>query len=520
MSMQNYGIITSVINQIAEVSFTGEMPQRFEILMIPDDPDTRLQVYSSASENSFYCFILKQQQPLGKNTRVINTHESLVIPVGQDVLGRVMDVFGQPLDEKPFTPKATRAIFHSEAPGLDTVQAAQEVLETGIKVIDFFAPLLKGGKMGLFGGAGLGKTLLLTELINNIVIRRQKTEQPVAPGQETTPPENPAVSIFSAVGERSREAQELVESLEEAKVLEKTALVIGQMGENPAIRFNTAFAATRLAEYFRDEAKTDVLFFMDNVYRFSQAGYELSTVMHTIPSEGGYQPTLNSEIGNLHQRLSSTEQNTITTVEAVYVPSDDLSDYAVRSTFPYLDSVVVFSREVYQEGLLPAIDLLSSSSSALQEAVIGEKHYDLYLQSKHILEQAISISRIVSLVGINELSHEDQIIYKRSLLLKYYMTQSFFVAEPQTGRPGSYVPREETIQDVDAILKGEFDEIEPEELAFLGNLSAIRATLAKKRQEHRPAPLPVPGTGAVAPAADQEPAAALPTQPATPPRPN
>lgn len=478
--MQEYGTVTSVINQIAEVTFTGEMPNIYDILIIPDDPKTQLQVYSSASESSFYCFILQQSKPLQKNTRLINTHETLMMPVGQEVMGRVMDVFGQPLDNRPLKAKATRSIFRSETPTLNTVHAAQEVLETGIKVIDFFAPLLKGGKMGLFGGAGLGKTILLTELINNIVIRRQK--------------QSPAVSIFSAVGERSREAQELVESLAEANVLEKTALVIGQMGENPAIRYNTAFAATRLAEYFRDEAETDVLFFMDNVYRFSQAGYELSTVMRTIPSEGGYQPTLNSEIGSLHERLGSTEKQTITTVEAVYVPSDDLSDYAVRSIFPYLDSVVVFSREVYQEGLLPAIDLLSSSSSALQEEVIGEKHYDLYLQSKHILEQAISIGRIVSLVGINELSHEDQIIYKRSLLLKNYMTQSFFVAEPQTGRPGLYVPREETIQDVDAILKGEFDEVEPEELAFMGNLNPVREAIAKERQNHPRPTLPLPNS--------------------------
>lgn len=491
--MQDHGVITAVVNQIAEVTFTGEMPQIYDILTIPDEPETLLQVYSSATENSFYCFILQHKQPLHKNQQVINTHETLKMPVGPEVLGRVMDVFGQPLDDKPLKAKATRSIFQSETPNLSSVHAAQEVLETGIKVIDFFAPLLKGGKMGLFGGAGLGKTILLTELINNIVIRRQKEAQ--------------AVSIFSAVGERSREAQELVESLAEAKVLEKTALVIGQMGENPAIRYNTAFAATRLAEYFRDEAKSDVLFFMDNVYRFSQAGYELSTVMRIIPSEGGYQPTLNSEIGNLHQRLGSTEQQTITTIEAVYVPSDDLSDYAVRSIFPYLDSVVVFSREVYQEGLLPAIDLLSSSSSALQESVIGEKHYDLYLQSKHILEQAISISRIVSLVGINELSHEDQIIYKRSLLLKYYMTQSFFVAESQTGRPGDYVPLTETIADVDSILKGEFDEVEPEELSFLGNLNSIRESQAKKRQDHQPAPLPLPGSAQTQASAAPDPSA-------------
>ncbi len=477
---ESHGSIISVVNQVAVVEFSDELPHIQDILEVVDDSTVKLQVYSSAGSNSFYCFILQAAHPPHKGTQVINTHKSLQVPVGKEVLGRVIDVFGQPLDNKPLKVVEQRSVFKSDVPTLSTVRAAQEVLETGIKVLDFFAPLLKGGKMGLFGGAGLGKTILLTELINNIVIRRQE--------------ESPSVSIFSAVGERSREAQELVESLEEAHVLDRTSLVIGQMGENPAIRFNTALAATRIAEYFRDEGDSEVLFFMDNVYRFSQAGYELSTVMHTIPSEDGYQPTLNSEIGTLHQRLGSTETHTITCIEAIYVPSDDLSDYAIRSIFPYLDSVVVFSREVYQEGLLPAIELLSSSSSALDPAVIGEKHYELYLQSKNILERSIAITRIVSLVGISELSHEDQIIYKRSLLLKHYMTQSFFVAEPQTGRPGVYVPLSETIIDIDGIVKGEFDEIEPEDLDFLGNLESIRATIAQREQE-RPRPsLPVPGS--------------------------
>ncbi|MEN8253485.1 MAG: F0F1 ATP synthase subunit beta [Patescibacteria group bacterium] len=466
MVNKNIGTIVSIKGQVAEIFFPIQMPNIFDILTLKSKPEVKLEVYASSEQkNHFFCLILTGQNEISRGDEIINTQESLSVPVGDEVLGRTIDVFGNPQDGKDFSSKEKRSIFQDTRLNLPNVISGMEILETGIKLIDFFAPLIRGGKMGLFGGAGVGKTVLLTELINNIIIRGDTAKN--------------SVSVFSAVGERSREAEELIRALDEASVLQKTTLFVGQMGENPAIRFRTAYASTRLAEYFRDERKTNVLFFMDNMYRFAQAGYELSTQMSTIPSEDGYQPTLNSEIGNIHERLTSTQDANITTVEAIYIPSDDLTDYAVRSLFPFLDSSVVFSRQVYQEGRLPAIDLLASSSSALNPQVVGEKHYELYLQSKLILERSITIDRIVSLVGMSELSGEDQTIYIRSQLLKSYMTQSFFVVEKQTGRAGQHVPIEKTLEDVNSILRGAHDKTDPEELMFSGELPASKQTKTK-----------------------------------------
>ncbi len=456
--MRNLGTITAINGQVTQVRFDEEhLPAIFDILAVKTNPDSKLEVFSSAPErNNFYCLVLSNRLELKRGDKVLNTGESLTIPVGNEILGRALDIFGTAQDGKEFTSKQQRSVFNIDIPRLADVVSTHEVIETGIKAIDFFAPLFRGGKMGLFGSAGVGKTVLLTELINNVVFH----------GGES----NDSVTVFSAVGERSREAQELIADLEEAGVIEKSVLMIGQMGENPAVRFRTAHASARIAEYFRDEAKKNVLFFMDNMYRFNQAGYELSTTMNTIPSEDGYQPTLSSEVGSLHERISSNKNAFITGVEAIYVPSDDMGDYGVRSLFPYLDSSVVFSRDVYQQGRLPAIDLLNSASSALNPQIVGEKHYELYLHTKSVLERAITIDRIVSLVGMNELSHEDQSIYVRSQLIKAYMTQSFFTVEEQTGREGQRVELEQTLHDVESILRGAFDKVEPGELMFLGKL--------------------------------------------------
>ena len=454
--MPEIGVITAITNQVAEVTFAKNPPKMNDILAAVDHPEVKLVVHSSAEKNSFFCLILSENDHLARGSHVQNTNEGLTVPVGQKVLGRAFDIFGKPLDGAELVTQEKRLVFHTNFPSLEDVVAPNEILETGVKAIDFFSPLLIGGKMGLFGGAGVGKTILLTELINNIVIQTQSTDK--------------RVSIFSAVGERSREAHELIQILREAKVIDKTSLVVGQMGENPAIRFQTAFAAARLAEYFRDEQETNVLFFMDNIYRFAQAGYELSTVMRTIPSEDAYQPTLPSEIGSLHERLTSTKKASITSVEAVYVPSDDMNDYAVRSLFPFLDSNIIFSRQVYQEGRYPAIDLLSSGSSAMRPDIVGEKHYDLYMNCKNILEKSITIDKIVSLVGLSELSHQDQTVYIRAQLIKNYMTQSFFVAHKQTDRIGQFVSLAQTIKDVEMILRGAFDKSDPEELLFVSQL--------------------------------------------------
>ena len=391
---------------------------------------------------------------------VQDTGELSSIPVGKNLLGRVLNSLGEAEDGQPFTAEDFRPLYSnpdSPTAHLENIHVPTEILETGIKPIDFFSPLLKGGKLGLFGGAGLGKTVLLTELMHSIVIKGNGDH-------------SKRVALFTAVGERIREAQELVSSLKEADVLQNAAIVMGQMGENPALRFRTAAAGVTLAEYFRDEQDSDVLFFVDNMYRYAQAGYEIATQQSLIPSEDGYQPNLPTQLGTIHQRLASTQKHSITTIEAVYLPSDDITDYSVRSIMPYLDSIVVLSREVYQEGRLPAIDLLASSSSALRPDYVSEDHYAAYQRARQLLEHSVRLERIVSLVGMNELSPENRVVYNRAQLLKNYMTQPFAVVEKQSGIPGEFVPLAQTVADVTQILDGKLDSQEPEELRMRGAL--------------------------------------------------
>ena len=436
--MKNKGLLTAVNNQVAEVGFSDNFPQIHDILVLESDDAVKLEVVASASQNSFYCFILTSSSDLVLGSTLINTKESLQVPVGLNVLGQIFNLFGQPVYDKKWKPKAFRKVFPANIPKLDDVVTHDKIQETGIKAIDFFAPLVKGGKMGLLGGAGLGKTILLTELMNNIVVLNNEKEK--------------NISIFAAVGERSREVGDLVSDLTKSKVMDKTVVIVGQMGENPAVRFRTAYCAGRLAEHFRDEQETNVLFFLDNIYRFSQAGYELSTLMKQIPSEDGYQATLPSEIGLLHEQLSSTKKANITTIEAIYIPSDDINDYVVKSLFSYLDSYIVLSRDIYQQGRYPAVDLLRSNSVALNPELVGKDHFEAYLESKKILEAAQNLERMVSLIGENELSTEDKAIYQKANLIKDYMSQDFFVAKDQTGKKGEYVPLKETIDNMVKII--------------------------------------------------------------------
>jgi F-type H+-transporting ATPase subunit beta len=452
--MDSQGKVTAVNSQVATVQFLDHPPAVHDLLALKNNHSVQLEVYASAGRNSFYCLILSGEKQINRGAEVINTKENLSLPVGKQILGRAINVFGKPIDGEKLTTSTTTSIYKKNKNTLEEVNQPADILETGIKAIDFFAPLLKGGKMGLFGGAGLGKTVLLTELINNTVIKQKNSSS--------------NVSVFSAVGERSREAKELRQRLKETNVLRKTCLVVGQMGENPAVRFRTGLAATALAEYFRDQEQKNVLFFMDNMYRFAQAGYELSTLMNMIPSEGGYQPTLPSELGNIHQRLASTKSGTITTIEAIYLPSDDITDHSVRSTFPYLDTRVVLSRDVYKNGRLPAIDLLNSNSAAMEPETVGNKHYKTFRKTKQLLEKAKRVERIVSLVGMSELSKENKTTYQRANLLKNYMTQSFFVVAEQTGRKGKFVKLETVITDVNKILSGKLDQADPEALLFCG----------------------------------------------------
>lgn len=457
MGSMNYGTIVGIYDQVVEVEFKNLPPAIYDVLYLENNPGAYLEVFTSVSTGTFFCLNLTNTT-LSRGQKVVNSGKPLTIPVGEKVLGRAMDVFGRPQDSPEEVKGAHLPLMGRRQMDLEEVEVPSKIIETGIKAIDLFAPIIKGGKVGLFGGAGVGKTVLLTELINNIVIKNNVHAS-----------KQKAVSVFCAVGERSREAQELYENLTQAKVMPKTCLVIGQMGENPAVRFRTANAAITIAEHFRDQG-SDVLFFMDNVYRFAQAGYELANLMKAIPSEDGYQPTLSNEMGLFHERLTSTVDASITSIEAVFVQSDDLTDFGVRSVFPYLDTIVVLSRPIYQQGLLPAIDLLSSTSAGLVPEMAGEEHVKVATTAKIILEKATGLERIASLVGEEELSLENQKIFKRAKLVKSYLTQSFAVTQDQSGQAGVFVPVAQVIKDVKAILEGKHDATDPEKFLYIGSI--------------------------------------------------
>ncbi len=458
IDMSETGEVVSIRGQIIEVAFAGKKPAVHEILVLVSDPTVKMEVFGSRGDSTIFCLMFQADVPLSRGSRVVSTVDTLRIPVGSELLGRAFDMMGEPIDGLGAIQTAqTRSVYGGDVK-YDQIVVPNTILETGIKVIDFFCPILKGGRVGLFGGPGVGKTVVLTELIHNVVV--------VGKDHKT-------LSIFAGVGERAREGQELFEVLREANVLDHVAMLFGQMGENPAIRFRTAFSAVTLAEYFRDTTQSNVLFFVDNIFRFAQAGYELGMMTQTTPSEDGYQATLTSEVASLQERLVSTQSGSITSVEAIYVPSDDLTDYAVQSVFPYLHSNLVLSRDVYAQGRFPAVDVLLSSSTALTPAICGERHYKAYIESQQLLKKAISLERVVSLIGEAELSASDRLVYKRAEILKYYMTQSFFVIEPQTGKPGAHVPLEKTITDVESILSGRFDDTPAQTFAFLGDLSDL-----------------------------------------------
>jgi F-type H+-transporting ATPase subunit beta len=449
---KNYGKIVSVLGHVVEVEFIGKKPKARDLLVLENDEDVKMQVYSSSGDSTFYCLVLKKTAQLSRGAKVVNTGKPLHINVGDGLLGRVVDVFAEPTDGLGKIKKGKERSIYKEPVKYSEVSTKQELLETGIKAIDLFSPVIKGGKVGLFGGAGVGKTVLLSEIIHNVVTLH-KTKN---------------ISIFAGIGERIREGHELREFLKEVGNLPSVCLIFGTMSENPTIRYLTAFAAATIAEYFRDDAKKDILFFMDNIFRFAQAGNELSMLMNTIPSEDGYQATLNSEIAELHERLTSSHTNSITTVEAVYVPNDDILDQGVQAIFPYLESNVVLSRNVYQEGKLPAIDILQSTSVGLNVQICEKDHLKAAVEAQSLLKKALSLEKIVSLVGEGELSIEDQTVYRRAKKITNFMTQSFFVTENQTGRKGVYVPIADTIKDVKDIVDGKYDKVSDEKFLYVG----------------------------------------------------
>lgn len=451
-----YGTIKSVSGQIAQIEILSDnFPSLFEIIISDEHPDVILEVYSQQT-NTVYCLILSDPKNLYRGMRVFGTGSDLKVPVGKNVLGRVIDIFGAPQDGKGEVAMETRLSIYSTPPPLNAIKIDYEVLETGIKVIDFMIPLMKGGRIGIVGGAGVGKTIIITELLHNITEHYK------------------GVGVFAGVGERIREGHELYLRLLESKVLPRIALIFGQMNKNAAIRLKVAQAAATLAEYYRDVHKNNVFFFLDNIFRYIQAGSEVTALLGNIPSEQGYQATLQSDINNLEDRLASTINGSITSIQAVYVPSDEITDAGVNAILSSLDTSIVLSRNVAHLGIYPPIDLYQSSSATVSKTFLGEKHYKLLIQVQQLLDQYNKLSHIVSIVGESELSAENQILFNRTKKVINYLTQPFFMTESQTGRKGVYVPRVNVVNDIELILAGRLDRVSPEKLTYLGTLKDLK----------------------------------------------
>ena len=455
---KNIGTILSVRGQVIEIEFRWNKPSIGDLVLLKDNEAIAMEIYTSSGPESFYALALGRTEMLYRGAQVRNTGAPLQFPIGNQLLGRVVDIFGKPQDGMGDIATKDTVSIHRNVKVLTGISAPRRVIETGIKVVDLFSPILEGGKMGLFGGAGVGKTMLLTEMLHNVVGRRSEK----------------AVSVFAGVGERSREGLDLFQSLGKSQVLDRSSLVFGPMGANPAVRFLSAYAAASLAEYFRDVQSKEVLFFIDNVFRLAQAGNELSVLTNTIPSEDGYQATLESQMASFHERLSSNDSGVITSIEAVYVPADDLLDHGVQAIFPYLDSIVVMSRSIYQRGLLPAVDILSSTSSALNPDIVGDEHYNVALRAKQLLKASVNLERIVSLVGESELGPEDQATFRRGRKLRNFMTQRFFVAEGQKAEAGAFVPVKVTVEDAKGIIEGRFDHIPEENFLYVGSVKEVK----------------------------------------------
>ncbi|MDP3973355.1 MAG: F0F1 ATP synthase subunit beta [Candidatus Daviesbacteria bacterium] len=447
------GRVLKVSGQVAEIVIEGDIfPSISEIITATEDTQVILEVYSQSKDRVF-CIILSNPEKIFRGMNVVGTLSDLKIPVGKTMLGRVVNLFGHPLDNKGPIASEQKNSIYSNAPPLTTIKRDYKIMETGIKAIDFLTPIFKGGKIGLIGGAGVGKTVLLTEILHNLTL----TERGV-------------VSVFAGVGERIREGQELQERLTQSGAMERTVVVLGQMNENAAIRFRAALSATTLAEYFRDNQKSDVLFFMDNIFRFVQAGNELSVLLGTIPSEQAYQATLLTEISSLEDRLVATRNGSITSFQNVYVPADDLTDAGVATITSFLDTAIVLSRSVAQKGIYPPIDIEQSASSTVTETFLGAAHFKALTQFQQILHEYNKLSHIVAVVGEAELSLENQILYNRTRKIINYLTQPFYITEKQTGRKGVYVPRETTVKDTTMILSGSLDQIPAEKFMNIGSL--------------------------------------------------
>ena len=458
------GRIVQVSGSVIDARFEeGKLPRINEALTVELDGKTRvMEVAQHIGSNMVRSVMLSGSEGMSRGMEVTATGSPIRVPVGDCVLGRMFNVLGEPIDGGDALPgDVERDPIHKKAPGFDEISPSVEILETGIKVIDLLEPYPKGGKIGLFGGAGVGKTVLIQELIHNVAM------------------EHGGYSIFTGVGERSREGNDLWKEMNEAGVMDKTAMVFGQMNEAPGVRMRVALSGLTMAEYFRDRQNKDVLLFIDNIFRFVQAGSEVSTLLGRMPSAVGYQPTLASEMGVLQERITSTKAGSITSVQAVYVPADDLTDPAPATTFAHLDATTVLSRKIAEMGLYPAVDPLDSTSRILEADIVGEEHYRVARKVQEILQKYAELQDIIAILGMDELGEEDKTTVYRARKIQRFLSQPTHVAEKFTGMPGKYVPVAETVKGFGAIVSGEMDEY-PEQAFF--NVGTLDDVIAKAKE--------------------------------------
>ena len=454
MSDKNTGYVSQVMGPVVDVKFdNGVLPAIFNALTIDNGKRVlTVEVAQHIGDNVVRCIAMASTDGLKRGLPVIDTGKSISVPVGRETLGRIFNVLGDTVDNGPQVESEERWTIHRHAPDFDELSTSTEILETGIKVIDLICPYSKGGKIGLFGGAGVGKTVLIMELINNIAKRHG------------------GLSVFTGVGERTREGNDLYNEMKQSGVLGNTALVYGQMNEPPGARMRVALSGLTMAEYFRDTEGQDVLLFIDNIFRFTQAGSEVSALLGRMPSAVGYQPTLATEMGALQERITSTKKGSITSVQAVYVPADDLTDPAPATTFAHLDATTVLSRAISSQGIYPAVDPLESTSRILDAEILGEEHYTVAREVQRVLQRYNELLDIIAIMGMDELSEEDKLLVARARKIQRCLSQPFDVSEKFNGFPGKYVPLKETIRGFKEILEGKHDNLPESAFLFVGTI--------------------------------------------------
>ncbi|MBE7019892.1 MAG: F0F1 ATP synthase subunit beta [Ruminococcaceae bacterium] len=454
MSELNKGSVLQVIGPVLDIKFeTGKLPDLLNAIEINfNDKKIVCEVAQHLGDDVVRCIAMSSTDGLVRGVEAIDTGKGITVPVGEETLGRVFNLLGEPIDNGPAPENAEKWEIHRSAPSYAEQSSTTEILETGIKVVDLIAPYAKGGKIGLFGGAGVGKTVLIQELINNVA------------------KEHGGLSVFTGVGERTREGNDLYYEMKESGVLDKTALVYGQMNEPPGARMRVALSGLTMAEYFRDREGQDVLLFIDNIFRFTQAGSEVSALLGRMPSAVGYQPTLATEMGALQERITSTKKGSITSVQAVYVPADDLTDPAPATTFAHLDATTVLSRSIASLGIYPAVDPLESTSRILSPDIVGIEHYEVAREVQRILQRYKELQDIIAIMGMDELSDEDKLIVNRARKIQRFLSQPFTVAEQFTGFEGKYVPIKETIRGFKEICEGKHDNLPESAFLFVGTI--------------------------------------------------